>query len=154
MKIDSVLKWGWKLTKYTSSQWDSHSIYHHHSNIHYNYTYMKQMNLTIIYYDQPSLIFHVEISNHVEHVKSNLSPKVKERIHHEYKKEGRSQQNSLHVGMSTFQIFYFSQGGYDNFTYPSSWTQVEFTFNENYFWFLQHCHKPNQFPIVPHSMPR
>ena len=76
MKIDSVLKWGWKLTKYTSSQWDSHSIYHHHSNIHYNYTYMKQINLTIIYYDQPSLIyFHVEsvimlnMSNQICHQK-------------------------------------------------------------------------------------
>ena len=75
MKIDSVLKWGWKLTKYTSSQWDSRSIYHHHSNIHYNYTYMKQINLTIIYYDQPSLIFHVEsvimlnISNQICHQK-------------------------------------------------------------------------------------
>lgn len=81
---------------------------------------MKQINLTIVYYDQPSLIFHVEsvimlnMSNQICH------QKLKREYIMSTKKEGRSQQNSLHVGMLTFQIFYFSQGGSDNFTYPSS----------------------------------
>lgn len=116
---------------------------------------MKQINLTIIYYDQPSLIFHVESV-----IMLNMSNQIcHQKLKREYimSKKKKVEVNRTHY-MLGCQPSKFSTS-VKEVLITSPIHQVEHRLSllsnyENYFWFLQHCHKPNQFPIASHGMPR